>query len=226
MKFGKFVRGVVVAYIVVGVAVVLVQLVASWLFEPSCAGTARHTLTDGSRVSQVVTWLPSLFTQTVRGEMTVRNYLLGGFHCEEVTQPGRAISQEYLRALIEGVPPTQESLSARMEKASKPLNDAREPTRTKVGTDDGPAIIAIQDVSFELPGNWVEIDKEKVLANKAPGVTVLEGRQFQSPELPATAVVRVTFTGSLAGDLESAESFSRKIIVDMQALGLTNVVVT
>jgi hypothetical protein len=221
MKFGKVIRGALLTYIAIGVAVVLAQLLAPAWFEPDCAGTPRYTLSDQFRVVQIVTWLPNFYRETIRGEMTTRDFLLGGFRCESL----RTVDLEYLRSLVEGVPRTQESISAIMKEAGKSPGDApREPTRTKLGPDDGPTTIEVDGASFELPGNWVEIDREKVLANAAANVRILGGRQFHSPEVPATAIIRLAFVDSVEKNPPAAD-FAKKTIGELEKIGLTQVAV-
>jgi hypothetical protein len=92
MKTGDNIGFAVTGYLTIGVVIGLTQLGLSKLFEPPCSGIAKHTLweRDYSEAthflwragSSVVQWLPDLYSQVFKGDMTVRDYLLGGYHCE------------------------------------------------------------------------------------------------------------------------------------------------
>jgi hypothetical protein len=162
MKVGKVIRGVLTAYLALGVAVVLAQAVAVNVMEPECPGLDRYTLTEGSRVRQIVTWLPDFYRETIRGEMTPRHYLLGGLQCE-----GKRLTLaevESLRAFIQGVPRTTKSISESMAKAAGTLPNAGKPgSLAAAPLDAAPTTIRIEDVSFELPGNWKEHEPQGAL---------------------------------------------------------------
>jgi hypothetical protein len=102
MKIGKAIGFVVIGYFAIGALIGLTQLGLTKLYEPPCNGTAVHTLwadfpkrLEDYEVLQgkveesvifgftrgLVRWLPDLYTEVVAGDMTVRNYLLGGFRC-------------------------------------------------------------------------------------------------------------------------------------------------
>jgi hypothetical protein len=102
MQMGKTIGVIVLGYFVIGGLLTLTQLGLTKLFEPPCNGIVLHTLwahfprrledheiLQGKRedprlfglVRGLARWLPDLYQQVITGDMTVRNYLLGGFVC-------------------------------------------------------------------------------------------------------------------------------------------------
>jgi hypothetical protein len=102
MRIGKTIGVIVVGYFVIGGLLALTQLGMTKLFEPPCNGIVLHTLwadspgrldayeaLQGKRegplvfglARSLVRWLPDLYQHVIAGDMTVRNYLLGGFVC-------------------------------------------------------------------------------------------------------------------------------------------------
>ncbi len=92
MKTGDKINFAVTSYLTIGVVIGLTQLSLNQLFEPPCSGIVKHTLWKRGNSedthflwqvgSNVVQWLPDLYSTLVKGDMTVRDYLLGGYHCE------------------------------------------------------------------------------------------------------------------------------------------------
>lgn len=92
MKTGDKINFAVTSYLTIGVVIGLTQFSLNQLFEPPCSGIVKHTLWkrgDSGDThflwqvgSNVVQWLPDLYSTLVKGDMTVRDYLLGGYHCE------------------------------------------------------------------------------------------------------------------------------------------------
>lgn len=92
MKTGDNIGSAVTGYLAIGVVIGLTQLGLSKLFEPPCSGIVTHTLWERGDSkdthflwragSSVVQWLPDLYSQVLKGDMTARDYLLGGYHCE------------------------------------------------------------------------------------------------------------------------------------------------
>jgi hypothetical protein len=102
MRIGKKIGVLVIGYFVIGGVIALTQLGMTKVFEPPCNGIALHTLwadfprrLEGHEVLQgkrekslifglgrgLAQWLPDLYQHLIAGDMTVRNYLLGGFVC-------------------------------------------------------------------------------------------------------------------------------------------------
>jgi hypothetical protein len=227
MKVGKVIRGVLVAYLAVGVAVVLGQAIATSVMEPECPGLARHTLLEGSRVRQIVTWLPDFYRETIRGEMTLKNYLLGGLQCEG--QRLTLAEVESLRAFIQGVPRTTESISESMAKAAGASPNAGQPGSKAEAllNETAPKTIEVDGVSFELAGDWRERDIQKILANReVKDVTPLVVREYGSPDQPSSALVRIAILSDGPGILDSPEGFAKGILSNLEEIGMRNVVVT
>jgi len=94
MKEGNKIGIAVVGYLAIGAIIGLTQLGLNKLFEPPCDGIAKHVLWERShpesahflwRVgSSVAQWLPDLYSRVLKGDMTARDYLLGGYRCEPV----------------------------------------------------------------------------------------------------------------------------------------------
>lgn len=92
MKTGDKINFAVTSYLTIGVVIGLTQFSLNQLFEPPCSGIVKHTLWKRGNSedthflwqvgSNVVQWLPDLYSTLVKGDMTVRDYLLGGYHCE------------------------------------------------------------------------------------------------------------------------------------------------
>ncbi len=92
MKTGDKINFAVTSYLTIGVVIGLTQFSLNKLFEPPCSGIVKHTLwkrgdSEDTHFlwqvgSNVVQWLPDLYSTLVKGDMTVRDYLLGGYHCE------------------------------------------------------------------------------------------------------------------------------------------------
>jgi hypothetical protein len=99
---GKIIGVIVIGYFVIGGLLAFTQLGMTKLFEPPCHGIVLHTLwadfprrldayealqgkSEGPLVFGLVRglarWLPDLYQHVIAGDMTVRNYLLGGFVC-------------------------------------------------------------------------------------------------------------------------------------------------
>ncbi len=89
-------------YVVIGILIPALQLGLSSLFQPSCPGIPRHTLWEyyatcneqASLAGQcsnkgwairattgVVMWLPDVLRKVVFGDMSFKNYLIGGYEC-------------------------------------------------------------------------------------------------------------------------------------------------
>ena len=107
MGIGQKIGVIVVGYCVIGGLLALTQLGLTKVFEPPCHGISWHTLWADFRgrdmldvhealdarhtgkrdepfifyVSRLVRWLPDLYQHVIAGDMTVQNYLLGGFVC-------------------------------------------------------------------------------------------------------------------------------------------------
>lgn len=102
MKIGNALVSIVIGYFVIGGLIALTQLGLTKLFEPPCNGTIVHTLwadfpqrvddfdaLQGKKdeslifglVRGVAQWLPDLYQEVIVGDMTVRDYLLGGYKC-------------------------------------------------------------------------------------------------------------------------------------------------
>jgi hypothetical protein len=102
MKTGNTLVAVVIGYFVIGGLIALTQLGLTKLFEPPCHGTVVHTLwedfpkqssdydalqgkKDDSLIfglaRGLVQWLPDFYQEVIAGDMTVRDYLLGGYTC-------------------------------------------------------------------------------------------------------------------------------------------------
>ncbi len=92
MKESNNIGFAITGYLAIGVVIGLTQLGLNKLFEPPCSGVVKHTLWErgysedthflwraGSSVAQ---WLPDLYSRVLKGDMTARDYLLGGYHCE------------------------------------------------------------------------------------------------------------------------------------------------
>ena len=108
-SMGKTIGVIVVGYCLIGGLIHLTQLGLSSLFTPPCNGIIVQTLwadvprrrDDNARLQDrlegkpdsslivdifrlgrvLVRWLPDLYQEVLAGDMTVRNYLLGGFQC-------------------------------------------------------------------------------------------------------------------------------------------------
>lgn len=99
---GNMLRSLVVGYFLIGAAIGITQLSLSKVFEPPCNGTIVHTLwtgfpkrLDDSEVLAgkseepltfglargLVRWLPGLYSELIVGDMSLRDYLLGGYQC-------------------------------------------------------------------------------------------------------------------------------------------------
>jgi hypothetical protein len=111
MGIGKKIGMIVLGYLVIGGLIALTQLGLTKVFEPPCNGIPLHTLwadfrgrdmldepeaLDARRTGKydepfmfyafrlvrgLARWLPDLYQHVIAGDMTVRNYLLGGFVC-------------------------------------------------------------------------------------------------------------------------------------------------
>jgi hypothetical protein len=111
MGVGQKIGAMVIGYCVLGGLLALTQLGLSKLFEPPCHGIPLHTLWADFRardmldvhdalearhtgkhdepfiayvfrlVRGLARWLPDLYQHVITGDMTVQNYLLGGFAC-------------------------------------------------------------------------------------------------------------------------------------------------
>jgi hypothetical protein len=106
MRMGKKIGLIVASYLVIGGLVELTQLgVSKLMAPPSCNGLAVYTLlgnfSRGIDVEQpngkekpesltsyifrfgrsLTLWLPDHLQQIISGDMTVRNYSMGGFRC-------------------------------------------------------------------------------------------------------------------------------------------------
>jgi|RhiMethySRZTD1v2_1073278.scaffolds.fasta_scaffold352893_1 hypothetical protein len=102
MKIGNVFASIVIGYLVIGGLIGLTQLAMTKLFEPPCNGTIVHTLwadfpqrlddseiLAGKREESLIfglvrglaQWLPNLSRKVITGDMTVRDYLLGGYKC-------------------------------------------------------------------------------------------------------------------------------------------------
>lgn len=92
MKTGDNIGFAVAGYLAVGAIIGLTQLGLNKLFEPPCSGIVKHALWERGHPedthflwragSSVVQWLPDLYSRVLKGDMTVRDYLLGGYRCE------------------------------------------------------------------------------------------------------------------------------------------------
>ena len=97
MKTGDNIGFAVTGYLAIGVVIGLTQLGLNKLFEPPCGGIVKHTLWERGYSedthflwragSSVVQWLPDLYSRVLKGDMTARDYLLGGYHCEPFVAP-------------------------------------------------------------------------------------------------------------------------------------------
>lgn len=97
MKTGDNIGFAVTGYLAIGVVIGLVQLGLNKLFEPPCSGIVKHTLWERDHSedahllwragSSVLQWLPDLYSRVLNGDMTARDYLLGGYHCELAVAP-------------------------------------------------------------------------------------------------------------------------------------------
>jgi hypothetical protein len=93
-RFGSVVFG----YFLIGAAIGVTQLSFSTVFEPPCAGVVDHTLWKHYEVTSnsdypsgsgflmrlglgAARWLPDLYDELIVGDMTFRDYLLGGYRC-------------------------------------------------------------------------------------------------------------------------------------------------
>jgi hypothetical protein len=177
MEIGKKVGSVVIGYLVIGGLIALTQLGLTKLFEPPCSGTIVHTLwTDfpkrlddsevlaGKRedplafglVRGLVQWLPDLYQEVIAGDMTVRDYLLGGYKCVAAKAlqfpPGFGLFGSHLE-ITKGLP-RQGSLAAQVLKGHEDAGRATDQTLVTVEP--------IAGVTLELPGDWLAIDQTAI----------------------------------------------------------------
>jgi hypothetical protein len=92
VKEGNNIGFAITGYLAIGVVIGLTQLGLNKLFEPPCSGVAKHVLWERGYSedthflvragSSVLQWLPDLYSRVLKGDMTARDYLLGGYHCE------------------------------------------------------------------------------------------------------------------------------------------------
>ncbi|MEZ5581375.1 MAG: hypothetical protein R3F37_00015 [Candidatus Competibacteraceae bacterium] len=75
---------IVVGYLAIGLAIGLSQAGLAKLFEPPCKGQVEHILWqpyEKNIVLGAASWIPDLYTHLITGEMSLRDYLLGGYLC-------------------------------------------------------------------------------------------------------------------------------------------------
>jgi len=168
---GKKIRGLVIGYFAIGALIAVTQLGLVNLFEPDCAGKVVHTLwvdfpkgLDHREASLIfglarglARWLPDLYQEVIAGDMTVRNYLLGGYKCVAAKAfqfpPGFGLFGSQLET-TKGLP-RQGSLADQVLKGRKDAGRAADQTLV--------TIEPIAGVTLALPGDWIVVDPAAII---------------------------------------------------------------
>lgn len=213
MKIVRMGFSLVAVYAALGVAVLIAQTVLSRTYEPECHGRVEHRLQQNSTASRVAGWLPALGRDVVRGDMTFREYMLGGYRCN----PFPAAGLEGLGLLFGGLP-ANDSITSIMKKAG---GSASTPESGSLATGilDSLASKTVEPtagITLKIPVDWIEKDNgdledrinETMRKSGSPdGVLVREYIPGQETK-DWSAKVRIETIGGirLGGDLLTVEA--------------------
>jgi hypothetical protein len=149
-NFAASLSSIVIGYLAIGFVVLLSQAGLAKLFEPPCKGQVEHVLWqpyEENIILGAASWIPDLYTHLITGEMSLRDYLLGGYLCTP-TASIRIIDSSRLDDLLHdpfsrpskpGSVGTGSSLLTPSPKGAHPgtvgvLDDLRQREPTKPGT--------------------------------------------------------------------------------------------
>lgn len=194
-------RTIIIGYIVIGILIPVVQNKLSDIFEQKCNGIAEYTLLEYYRscsqleilekkcnddgilypATGVVMWLPNLWKNLIAGDMTVKDYLVGGYKCTPVNLPK--------------LPPIVNSLSGNLLKNAEELESTinsgslaeqilNQPTYTTISPFTG--------ITLEIPQGWQRINQgeidEKISQSGFNGI--LSSKAYaQSPKNPPVSIM-------------------------------------
>jgi len=180
-------RSAVIGYFSIGIVIGLMQLSLNKVFEPPCNGLVKHTLWErgaeqetyfskeidfllrvGSNVAQ---WLPDLYFQLIKGDMAMRDYLLGGYRCEPMVAARSLPSSLFSESLLDA--PSLKEFNLNNDRAPGSLSGSllKETPTTRL---DAPGLNGLRLNSDRAPGSLSgSLLKEETPIKREPVVTLV-----------------------------------------------------
>ena len=167
MKSGVSLVGIIVGYLAIGIVIGLGQLGLSKLFEPPCNGQIEHRLWqayDKHLILGAARWMPDLYDHLIAGDMTIKDYLLGGYRCITHVPLQPLFLQPTPPKLFQDggvIVPGRRTAKLLEQQHAGPAAASESAANTRL-TDQFVTVEVLPGVTMDLPADWQAMVSEPI----------------------------------------------------------------